>query len=45
MVARNGEFVIFGNSTESDGPALTYTRAEWQEFLAGVKRGDFDDLF
>ena len=45
MVARDGEFVLFGNTSKPDGPAVTFTRAEWQDFLVGVKSGDFDDLF
>jgi hypothetical protein len=44
MVARQGESVIFGNTTQPDGPTYIYTRNEWKEFLAGVKRGDFDDV-
>ncbi len=45
MVARDGESVLFGNTSKPDGPAVTFTRAEWQDFLVGVKSGDFDDLF
>ena len=45
MVARHGESVLFGNTNKPDGPAVTITRAEWQQFLADVKRGDFDDIF
>lgn len=45
VVARNDESVLLGNTSQPDGSTLTYTRAEWQEFVAGVKRGDFDDLF
>jgi predicted secreted Zn-dependent protease len=44
MVARDGDSVVFGNSAQPDGPVFAYTRAEWNEFLTGVKRGDFDDL-
>jgi hypothetical protein len=44
MVARSGEEIIFGNTNDLDGATYTYTRAEWDEFIAGVKRGDFDDL-
>jgi len=44
MVARQGESVVFGNTTHPEGPTYTYTRAEWKEFLAGVKHGDFDDV-
>ena len=44
MVARHGDSVVFGNTGQPDGPVYTYTRAEWKEFLAGVKLGDFDDI-
>ena len=45
MVARDGEFILFGNTTQPDGPKISYTRAEVEEFVAGIRRGDFDDLF
>jgi hypothetical protein len=32
------------NSRHPSGPALIYTRAEVEAFLAGVKNGEFDDL-
>jgi hypothetical protein len=44
MVASQGDAVLFGNTNHPDGPTLAYTKAEWKEFLAGAKRGDFDDL-
>jgi Domain of unknown function (DUF397) len=44
MVARQGDSVVLGNTSRPDGPVQTYTRAEWKEFLAGAKLGDFDDL-
>lgn len=44
MVARYGDSVYFGNTSDPDGPVYRYTREEWQHFLAGVKLGDFDDL-
>jgi len=44
MVARRGDFVVFGNTSQPDGPTYAYTRAEWKEFIAGVKLGDFDDI-
>lgn len=25
-----------------DGPVLTYTRQEWEAFIAGVRGGEFD---
>jgi hypothetical protein len=30
------------HSKDPDGPKLTFTRAEWQAFIAGVKAGEFD---
>ena len=44
MVARHGNTVVFGNTTQPEGPIYAYTRAEWKEFLAGAKLGDFDDI-
>ena len=44
MVARNGNSVVFGNTQYPDGPVFTYTDAEWREFLAGAKQGDFDGV-
>jgi hypothetical protein len=43
-VAASGESILIADSKEPDGPILTYTPAEWREFLAGAKNGDFDDL-
>jgi predicted secreted Zn-dependent protease len=43
MVARQGDSVVFGKG-HPDGPVIAYTRAEWKEFIAGVKLGDFDDI-
>jgi hypothetical protein len=44
MAARQGDYVVLGNSSQPEGPVSKYTRDEWREFLAGVKLGDFDDL-
>jgi len=44
MVARHGDSVVFGDRNEPDGPVISYTAADWNEFLTGVKRGDFDDI-
>jgi len=41
-VARVAGFVAVHDSKEPDGPALTYTRKEWEAFLDGVKQGEFD---
>jgi hypothetical protein len=44
QVARYGDSVFFGNTTEPGGPVIAYSAAEWNAFLVGVKRGDFDDI-
>jgi hypothetical protein len=44
MVARRGDSVMFGNTSYPGGPVYTYTRDEWNEFIKGVKLGDFDDV-
>lgn len=43
-VARQGEFVVIGNTGDPHGPTTKFTVAEWNVFLAGAKLGDFDDL-
>jgi Domain of unknown function (DUF397) len=39
-----GGAVALRNSRHPDGPALIYTPAEIEAFIAGAKDGDFDDL-
>jgi len=34
--------VAVRDSKDRQGPALRYTSAEWEAFLAGVKSGEFD---
>ena len=34
--------VLVRDSKNPDGPVLRYTRAEWRDFVAGVKAGEFD---
>ena len=34
--------VAVRNSRYPDGPALVFTRAEWDAFLLGARDGDFD---
>ena len=34
--------VAVRNSRMQDGPHLTFTSAEWEAFLLGVKDGEFD---
>jgi hypothetical protein len=36
--------VLIADSKMPGGPALTYTVAEFREFIIGAKNGDFDDL-
>jgi predicted secreted Zn-dependent protease len=43
-VARDGDFVFIGNTSEPEAPASRFTRQEWSAFVAGIKLGDFDDL-
>ena len=43
-VAANQNSVLIGNSQRPRGPVLKYTPDEWHEFVAGIKKGDFDDL-
>jgi len=40
-----GGVIAVRNSRHPSGPALIYTRAEVAAFLAGVKDGEFDDLY
>jgi hypothetical protein len=30
------------NSRDPEGPVLTFTRDEWQAFIGGVRKGEFD---
>jgi hypothetical protein len=43
-IARYGDSVVFGEPGKPDTPVVSYTVAEWREFLAGAKLGDFDDI-
>lgn len=43
-VARRGEYVFIGNTSNSDSPVSKFTVNEWQQFLAGAKLGDFDGI-
>lgn len=36
--------VAVRNSSDPDGPALIYTKAEIEALIGGAKDGDFDDL-
>lgn len=43
-VARQGDLVLIGNTSDPNGPVSRFTSKEWSAFVAGVKLGDFDDL-
>jgi len=43
-VAGAGQFLYLRDSKEPGVPALRFTRAEWEAFLAGVKAGEFDSM-
>jgi hypothetical protein len=44
QVASQDDKVFFSDSKNPSGPILTYSRAEWEAFAEGIRRGDFDDL-
>jgi predicted secreted Zn-dependent protease len=43
-VARDGQYIVIGNTTKPEAPASYFSQQEWNVFVAGVKLGDFDDL-
>jgi Domain of unknown function (DUF397) len=43
-VARSGESIFIGNSSQPNIPAIAFTAEEWREFLAGAKLGHFDGI-
>ena len=43
-VASASDGVYFRDGKDKLGPVLRFTRAEWDAFLTGVKRGEFDVL-
>ena len=36
--------VALSDSKSPDAPVLLYTRAEWDAFLDGARKGEFDDM-
>lgn len=44
MAALPGGSIAMRNSRDPRGPALIYTHAEIEAFIAGAKDGHFDDL-
>ncbi|MDF5752491.1 DUF397 domain-containing protein [Spongiactinospora sp. TRM90649] len=43
-VASHGDVVAVRDSENGDGPVLTVTRADWENFLAAAKAGLFDRI-
>jgi hypothetical protein len=43
-VAPAGDLVAVRDSKDRSGPVLFYTPVEWEAFLDGAKKGEFDDL-
>lgn len=41
-IARVDDKIAVRNSTQPDGPVVTFTKAEWDAFVHGVVDGDFD---
>jgi hypothetical protein len=44
QIATNGSEFFIGDSKAPEGPVLSYSRDEWNTFIEGVRRGDFDHL-
>jgi predicted secreted Zn-dependent protease len=44
QVAATNHGILLGSSRQPTGPVLSYTPDEWHEFVAGIKKGDFDEL-
>ena len=40
---KEGEILV-RNSRDPEGPKLSFTKAEWVAFVAGVKAGEFDAI-
>lgn len=44
QVARRDGMIMITHSKRPSGPVLSYTLQEFDAFLDGVKRGEFDDF-
>ena len=42
VAADGDDLIIVRDDKNVDGPTLTFTAAEWDAFVAGVKDGEFD---
>lgn len=43
-VMRRDNVIMIADSKNPAGPVLSYTLQEWDAFLDGAKRGEFDDF-
>ncbi len=43
-VARVGDVIGVRDSKDPDGPVLTFTTREFEAFLDGAGKGEFDDM-
>jgi Domain of unknown function (DUF397) len=43
VAARNERWVLMRVAGDSDGRVLVYDRHEWECFVDGAKKGEFDD--
>lgn len=43
-IAIAGRNIALRDSKDPGGPVLVYTSAEWNAFLDGARKGEFDDL-
>ena len=44
QVARRGAVIMIADSKNPGGPVLSYTLQEFDAFLDGAKKGEFDDF-
>lgn len=44
QVARHGSTIMIADSKNPGGPFLSYTLQEFDAFLDGAKKGEFDDF-
>jgi Domain of unknown function (DUF397) len=44
QVARRDSVIMIADSKHPGGPVLSYTLQEWDAFLDGAKKGEFDDF-
>src|SRR5689334_17419789 len=43
-VAKCNDLIAFRHSRRPDGEVILYTKSEFDAFLDGIKKGEFDDL-